>query len=112
MAKAGLEKSWVYLYKIINLRKSSQLENFMAPLTKTRTSYFVYLLKCGDGTLYAGITTDLKRRLKEHACGQASAYTRAKLPVACVYRERHPDRSSATKRELEIKSWSRKKNGL
>jgi len=69
--------------------------------------YFVYLLKCGDGSLYTGITTDVARRFAEHKKGTASHYTRARKAVKMVYREKHADRSSALRREAEIKSWPR-----
>ena len=69
--------------------------------------YTVYILKCRDGSLYTGITTDLDRRLKKHAAGQASKYTRGKLPVRLVYSEKQPDESSAKKREYAIKRLER-----
>ncbi len=69
--------------------------------------YFVYLLQCGDGSLYAGITTDLSRRLKEHKEGAGSRYTRARGAKKMLYSERHPDRSSALKREALIKRLTR-----
>ena len=71
--------------------------------------YFVYVLECGDTSLYTGITTDLKRRLDEHKNGTGGHYTRAKEAVRMVYVEEHPNRSSASKREAEIKSWRREK---
>lgn len=71
--------------------------------------YFVYLLECADKSIYTGITTDVKRRFKEHKEGIGSAYTKAHGAVKILYKEKHKDRSSASKREVEIKSWSRKK---
>ena len=71
--------------------------------------YTVYILKCHDGSLYTGITTDLQRRLQEHSKGKASKYTRSHLPVKCVYSESQPTESSAKKREIEIKKWDRLK---
>jgi len=66
--------------------------------------YYVYMLECADGTLYTGITTDLERRLEEHNSSDKGAkYTRVRRPVKLVYSEQHPDRSSASKREYEIK---------
>lgn len=70
--------------------------------------YTVYILKCRGGSLYTGITTDIERRLKEHASGKASKYTRSKLPVRLVYSEKQPDESSAKKREYAIKQMDRK----
>ncbi len=71
--------------------------------------YFVYILKCGDKSLYTGITTDVERRLNEHKAGAGGHYTRAKKVLKIVYTEEHPNRSAALKREAEIKSWSREK---
>ncbi len=69
--------------------------------------YFVYILKCADGSLYTGITTDLKRRFAEHKDRKGGGYTSAHEVKKIVYSEKHPTRSSALKREAEIKSWSR-----
>lgn len=66
--------------------------------------YFVYILKCADDTFYTGITKELERRLEEHNSSDKGAkYTRNRRPVVMVYSEIHPDRSSASKREYEIK---------
>jgi putative endonuclease len=70
--------------------------------------WFVYVLKCADGTLYTGITTDTKRRLVQHNAGTASKYTRARRPVKVAYTEPQPDRSAASKREAAIKALTRK----
>ncbi|MFA5841739.1 MAG: GIY-YIG nuclease family protein [Candidatus Paceibacterota bacterium] len=69
--------------------------------------YFLYILKCADGSLYTGITIDVKRRFEEHKSGKGGHYTRAKKALRVVYIEKHPDRSSASKREAEIKGWTR-----
>ncbi len=69
--------------------------------------YFVYILKCKDGSLYTGITTDLARRLAEHASGKGAKYTRGKKAGKIVYSEKKKNRSTASKREAEIKSWTR-----
>jgi len=69
--------------------------------------YSVYILRCSDGTLYTGITTDLKRRIDEHNKGNGARYTSNKTPVKCIFSEKHFNRSSAMKREMEIKSWRR-----
>ncbi len=63
----------------------------------------VYVLRCADGSLYTGITTDLERRLAVHNSGAGAAYTRARLPVSLLWSEAAADRSSALKRELQIK---------
>ena len=69
----------------------------------------VYILRCSDNSLYTGITRDLNRRLNEHNNNDrlASAYTRARRPVTIVYQESYPDRSSASKREAEIKKMTK-----
>jgi putative endonuclease len=69
--------------------------------------YFVYILKCKDGSLYTGITTDLARRLAEHTSGKGAKYTRGKKAGKIVYSEKKRNRSTASKREAEIKSWTR-----
>jgi putative endonuclease len=69
--------------------------------------WLVYVLRCGDGSLYTGITNDLTRRLARHRAGTGSAYVRARLPVRLVYHERHTDRSAALRREAAIKRLNR-----
>jgi len=71
--------------------------------------YFVYLIECSDGSLYTGITTDIKRRFNEHKDKDGGHYTSAKEVVRVAYSEQHPDRSSASKREAQIKKWPRQK---
>ena len=73
-------------------------------------SYFTYIVRCSDSTLYTGITTDLARRLDEHNNSTKGAkYTRIRRPVKLVYSEKYEDRSSASKREYAIKKLSREK---
>ena len=69
--------------------------------------WFVYILRCRGGSLYTGITTDPERRLREHNKGIGGAYTRSRRPVRLLFQEAHPDRSSALKREAQIKRWPR-----
>ncbi|MBX9765611.1 GIY-YIG nuclease family protein [Patescibacteria group bacterium] len=71
--------------------------------------YLVYLLECKDGTIYTGITTNVKRRLEEHKNGIGSRYTRSRKVKRLLYTEKHKNRSSASKREAEIKRMPRKK---
>lgn len=71
-------------------------------------SWFVYILKCEDSTLYTGITNDKEKRLSQHNNGKASKYTRVRLPVEMVYSEASDTRSSASKREWQIKQLTRK----
>ena len=64
---------------------------------------YVYLLRCSDGTLYCGWTTDLDKRLQAHNSGKGAKYTRSRLPVELVYYERWEDRHEALSREWHIK---------
>ena len=75
---------------------------------KSNDRWFVYLLRCADGTLYTGIAIDLTRRVKQHNAGTASRYTRSRLPVVLVYQEPQPSRSLALKKELAVKALSRR----
>ncbi len=68
----------------------------------------VYLLRCADGTLYAGITNDLPRRLAAHARGRGARYTRGRGPFAVVRCERVATRSLALRREHQIKRLRRR----
>ncbi len=69
--------------------------------------WVVYVMRCADGTLYTGITTDVVRRLQQHNAGTASKYTRARRPVALAYRETAKTHGDALRRELAIKKLSR-----
>lgn len=72
----------------------------------TRT-HFVYVLRCGDGTLYTGYTTDVQRRLAEHRDGRGAKYTRGRDPLDLARVERYASRSAAMSREHEIKALRR-----
>lgn len=69
--------------------------------------YIVYILRCGDGSLYTGITNDLERRVAVHNSGKGGKYTRSHLPVESVYWETVPDKSTALRREWAIKALTR-----
>ena len=69
---------------------------------------YVYILKCSDGTLYTGWTTDVDRRLKKHNSGKGAKYTRARLPVELIHYEQFETKQEAMKREYEIKQLTRK----
>ena len=77
-------------------------------LNPSGNRWFVYLLRCGDGSLYTGIAKDVDRRCQQHNAGTASRYTRSRLPVVAVYREAHASRSLALRREAAIKALSRR----
>ena len=70
--------------------------------------WFVYLLECRTEQLYTGCTNDVARRVGAHNRGVASKFTRSRLPVTLVYSEKCSDRSSALKREAQIRRMSRK----
>ena len=69
--------------------------------------WFVYILRCGDGSLYTGITKDVRRRCQQHNDGTASRYTRSRRPTKLVHQEVHLSRSTALKREAAIKAMTR-----
>jgi len=68
---------------------------------------WVYLLRCGDGSLYCGWTTDVARRLAEHQAGKASRYTRSRLPVELAWSRPVASREEALREERRIKGFSR-----
>lgn len=68
----------------------------------------VYMLRCGDGSLYTGWTNDLDRRVKAHQAGLGSKYTRSRLPVELVWYEECSSREAAMSREWHIKRMSRR----
>lgn len=72
-------------------------------------TYFVYLLECIDGSIYTGITTDVERRFREHVKGEGANYTRSRGAKKIVHIEKCKDRSTAQKREAEIKGFNRRK---
>lgn len=71
-------------------------------------SWHVYILHCGDGSLYTGITNNLDERIQAHENGIGARYTRGKAPFTIVYKEACPDRSDASRREAEIKKLDRR----
>jgi putative endonuclease len=69
--------------------------------------WFVYLVRCSDGSLYTGITTDPPARVRAHNAGLGATYTRVRGPVSLVHVEAAAGRSAALRREWTIKQWSR-----
>ncbi|WES36580.1 GIY-YIG nuclease family protein [Ruminiclostridium papyrosolvens DSM 2782] len=65
--------------------------------------FFVYILKCIDGSYYTGYTSDINKRLHQHKSGYGCTYTKTRTPVELVYSEELPDKPSALKREKQIK---------
>ena len=70
-------------------------------------TWFVYVVRCADDSLYTGVTKDVSRRCEQHNAGTASRYTRSRLPVSLAYHEASASQSLALKRELKIKAMSR-----
>lgn len=71
-------------------------------------THHVYILRCADGTLYTGYTTDVERRVEEHDSGAGARYTRGRTPVELLHVETLASRSAACSREAEIKAMRRK----
>ncbi len=72
--------------------------------------WFVYIVKCQDGSLYTGTTSNLERRIWQHNNSKRGARSlKPKLPVKLIYKELYSNRSKALKRESEIKGWKREK---
>ncbi len=69
--------------------------------------WYVYMILCSDDSLYTGITTDIERRFQQHAEGRGAKYFRGRHPLQVVYREEGHSRSSASRRELQIKALNR-----
>jgi predicted GIY-YIG superfamily endonuclease len=74
-----------------------------------RADWFVYLIRCGDGTLYCGIALDVEARLKQHQEGTGAKYTRGRGPLELVYHEACASKAAALRRERAIKGFSRAK---
>jgi putative endonuclease len=74
---------------------------------KQGSPWFLYILECGDGTFYTGVTNDLERRVQTHNEGKASRYTRSRRPVKLRHFEPCTNRSDALIREAAVKSLSR-----
>jgi len=72
-------------------------------------TYYLYILRCKDNSLYTGTAFDLEERIKKHNKGNGGKYTRSHKPVQLAYYEEYPDLSSARRRENEIKDWRKKK---
>lgn len=91
----------------------TEIQNIEKPRVSGR-SWFVYIVRCADHSLYTGVTTDIERRLKEHNNSRklAAAYTRSRRPVTLMYKEMVSSRSIALKREYEIKQMSSRSKEL
>ena len=74
--------------------------------------WYLYILRCGDGTLYTGITTDVEKRFLQHQSGKGAKYTRGRAPLELVYREECGGHSDALKREYAVKALKREEKLL
>ncbi|MDO8503074.1 MAG: GIY-YIG nuclease family protein [bacterium] len=73
-------------------------------------SYYIYIVRCKDNSLYTGVTWNINNRVKEHNSGKRGAKSlKGKLPAILVYSEELPSKSEALKREIEIKGWRKEK---
>ena len=70
--------------------------------------WFVYIIKCVDGSLYTGYTNDLEKRFEKHKIGKGAKYTNSHKPEGIVFSEKYDNKIIAQRREREIKSWNRK----
>ncbi len=78
-----------------------------------RKDWTVYILRCGDGSLYTGIAKDVQARVRQHSDGRGAAYTRTRLPVRLVYQQNSLTHSQALIREAQIKAMPRsRKEGI
>ena len=75
-------------------------------------TWFVYMIRCTDGSLYTGCTNHLLRRWRQHKKGKGAKYLQANKPKSVVFVEEHPDRSEACKREYQIKQLTKKQKEL
>ena len=73
---------------------------------------YVYILRCGDASLYTGWTNNLEKRVKAHSNGKGAKYTKARLPIELVYFEEFEDKIEAMRREYAIKKLTRKEKLL
>ena len=71
------------------------------------TTWYVYIARCGDSSLYTGVALDPEARLRSHNAGRGSAYVRSRGDATLLYREAYRNKTKALQRELEIKSWRR-----
>lgn len=76
------------------------------------STWYLYILRCKDGSLYTGITTDVEKRLEAHRSGRGAKYTRGRGPLELVYREQCGTHSDALKREYEVKQLSREQKQI
>ena len=91
------------------LKKMEEREAEAGVAAAPSEPWFLYILECGDGSYYTGVTKDLDRRLAQHSAGKASRYTRTHLPVKLIYSEACESRTAALVRECAVKALPREK---
>ena len=91
---------------LISVVPAGTLPAFASSLPAT---YYVYILECGDDSLYVGYTSDLNTRIRQHCDGRGGRYTAARLPVRMVYCQSFNNQTNAQARERQIKRWTRAK---
>ena len=96
----------------MNVRAGLVPARFTGKDGNMESQWYLYILRCKDGTLYTGITTDVEKRLEAHRNGKGAKYTRGRGPLEVVYREVCGGHSEALKREAEIKKLSREKKEI
>jgi len=74
-----------------------------------RKEWTVYILRCGDGSIYTGIAKDVRARVKQHSEGRGATYTRTRLPIKLLYQQKGLTHSEALIREAQIKAMPRSK---
>jgi len=89
--------------------ESKYLRMIQGMKSGVRKDWTVYILRCGDGSLYTGIAKDVQARIKQHSEGRGAAYTRTRLPVKLLYQQEGLTHSEALMREAQIKAMSRSK---
>jgi len=90
--------------RMVRLMNEKPLKN-----PKSRQRWFLYILRCKDGSFYTGVTNNVERRLKMHSAGKASRYTRVRRPVQLIFQETCANRPIALARECAVKSLPREK---
>lgn len=98
----------------MNHRYKQMLAGMQAKEKKTRKTkrgdtWFLYILRCNDQSLYTGITKDIERRFQMHSAGKGARYTRARRPLEVVYRETCKTRTRALVRECVVKALPKSK---
>lgn len=89
--------------------KAKYLTMIQGMKSRGRKEWAVYILRCGDGSLYTGIAKDVQARFKQHREGRGATYTRTRLPVTLLYQQEGLTRSKALVREAQIKAMPRAK---